>query len=160
MITQRTFRQRASRSVEILFALLACLSASNNAAATLGKSEGEIAKISAALHMEQVETKTERGYSVTTLSSRGLVVKEFVDPVTKLVFGISWRGTLTPNLRILLGFELSELKPKQAYRSLHYSHFETPNLMLDMGGRMGFSQGRAIRLDLLPSGVPRSEVMP
>jgi len=130
------------------------------AEATLGKSQEQIAKVAAGLHLEKSETQSAHGYSVRILSSSDLTVKEYVNPTTKMVFGVTWHGTRMPDLKLLLGFDPATLRQKGAYQPLHHSTIETPTLQLEMGGHVGLYLGRAIRRDLVPAGVDASEVKP
>ena len=139
---------------------VACLFVSTAAMATLGKPEAQIAKVASGLNLKKVETQTSQGYRLDVLSSHDLTVKEYVNPKTKLVFGVAWNGTRMPDLRLLLGFDPATLKGKGAYQPLHYSIVKTPTVLLEMGGRMGLYAGRVIRTDLLPAGVKPSEVAP
>jgi Protein of unknown function (DUF2844) len=139
---------------------VACLVVSDAAMATLGTREDQIAKVASGLNLKKVETQSSHGYSVNILSSNDLTVKEYVNPKTKLVFGVTWHGTRMPDLQLLLGFDPATLKGKGAYQPLHYSIIKTPTVTLEMGGRMGLYAGRAIRTDLLPAGAKPSEVAP
>jgi hypothetical protein len=137
-----------------------CLFVSTTAMATLGKPEDQIAKVASGLKLQKAETQSSHGYRVSVLSSPDLTVKEYVNPKTKLVFGVTWRGTRMPDLELLLGFDPATLKGKGAYQPLHYSTIKTPTVTLEMGGRMGLYAGRVIRTDLLPAGVKPTEVAP
>ncbi len=153
-------RRRVTQTLSIFLLAVACSFVPIDAAATLGKPQQQIAKVATGLHLEKVETRSNDGYSVETLSSRELTVKEYINPKTNLVFGVTWRGTRMPDLQLLLGFDPATLNKKGTYRPLHHSVIETPTLLLEMEGRVGLYAGRAIRLDLLPSGIERSEVKP
>ncbi|HXW55011.1 MAG TPA: DUF2844 domain-containing protein [Candidatus Cybelea sp.] len=152
------FRLALLRGAWVLPLAVACLVVST--AATLGKPEGEIAKVASGLKLKKVETQSSHGYSVAILSSHDLTVKEYINPKTKLVFGVTWNGTRMPDPQLLLGFDPATLQGKAAYRPLHHSIVKTSTVLLEMGGRMGLYAGRAIRTDLLPAGVKPLEVAP
>ena len=128
--------------------------------ATLGQPEQRIGRVASALHLEKIETKVAQHYSVSLLSSSDLVVKEYVHPTTKIVFGVTWRGTRMPDLLPLLGFDPATMKAKAAYRSPHRSYFETDTLVFESEGTVGRYAGRAVRLDLLPEGVDKKDIRP
>jgi hypothetical protein len=127
-------------------------------AATLGKPRGDVAQVQKTLGMaESVETAGQ-GYRFVTLSSPDLKIKEFVNPATGIVFGVSWRGARPPDVKLLLGVDPSNIQGPGVYRSLRVVHIETSTLFLEYGGFGKSYAGRGVRLDLLPAGVAASEV--
>jgi hypothetical protein len=142
----------------VFLALLLCLSGAGRA--TLGEREEQIANDRVALHLEKTETKSLDRYQYQILSSNDLEVKEYINPTTNVIFGVTWRGRQMPDLLVLLGFDPSVIKGPNVYRSLRYSRIETPTIILEMQGRPGLYFGRAVRLDALPSNVSPSEVVP
>ena len=129
--------------------------------AQLGQGEGQIIQDESKLGLRRTKTEeVAQRYLYHVLSSPGLVVKEYVDPKTRVVFAVSWRGTQMPDLLVLLGFDPAKLKSPSAGHSLHQSRIQTSTLLYESGGHMGFYLGRAIRTDLLPRDVAQTEVVP
>jgi Protein of unknown function (DUF2844) len=102
-----------------------------------------------------------RSYSVHELRARtGTAVKEFVSPVGQ-VFGISWHGPATPDLRQLLGeyfdqyMQAAQTTPRR-YRGV--VHIETEDLVFESGGHMRFKTGRAYLRSKLPDGVVPDDI--
>lgn len=157
---RRVLCNRFNCAISVALPLTIVLFLQSFAGATLGKPQEQIAKVGAGLHLEKSETQSAHGYSVRILSSSDLTVKEYVNPTTKVVFGVTWRGTRMPDLKLLLGFDPATLRQKGAYQPLHHSTIETPTLQLEMGGHVGLYLGRAIRRDLVPAGVDAAEVKP
>lgn len=143
------------------FVLLILFCFPSRANARLGGAEGQIEQDRIALHFTQkAQTQTQALYRYNVFSSPDLVVKEYVNPKNKLVFGVSWRGSRMPDLRVLLGFDPATLKGSGGIRSLHYRRVQTQTLLVEIESHTGFYVGHAIRTDLLPSGVSPSEVAP
>jgi hypothetical protein len=112
------------------------------------------------LHLQKSETRTGEGYRYTLLSSDDLVVKQFVNPATNSVFGTTWKGRRMPDLMALLGFDPYTISGPGVTRSLHATRIQTDMLSIEIVALMGRFQGRAVRADLLPQGVPASVVTP
>jgi hypothetical protein len=102
-----------------------------------------------------------RSYSVHELRApSGTAVKEFVSP-TGQVFGVSWQGPATPDLRQLLGeyfdqyMQAAQTAPSKYRRVVHV---ETGDLVFESGGHMRFKVGRAYLRSKLPEGVVADNV--
>jgi hypothetical protein len=102
-----------------------------------------------------------RSYSVHELrAASGTAVKEFVSPAGQ-VFGVSWQGPATPDLRQLLGeffdqyMQAAQTAPRTYRRVLH---IETGDLVFESGGHMRFKVGRAYLRSKLPEGVVADNV--
>ena len=156
----KTSCRRGTRAIEILFVAAVCLSLPIETMATLGKSEQQIDEVAKVLHSENVETQSVHGYIVKTLSSHDLTVKEYVNPKTKIIFGVTWRGMRMPDLLLLLGFDPSAMSGPQVHRSLRYTRIQTQTIILEMGGRPGSYVGRGILIRSLPARTLASEVAP
>jgi len=152
-----TKRPRSWRAWSFVLLLLILLWA-RAACATLGHSETEIGQDEKALKLEKSESGSGHGYKFVRLSSADFSVKEYVNPRTGLIFGVSWTGNRPPNLLFLLGFDPATLNGPGVHRSLRFDNIETSTLILQFGGAGGSYGGRAVRKDLLPPGVPASEV--
>jgi hypothetical protein len=129
------------------------------ASATLGHPESEIAGDQKSMQLSASRAGRERGYRFVSMSSPDFTVKQYVNPQTKVVFGVTWRGSRPPDFGILLGFDPAKVEGPRVYRSLRFAHIENSTLLLEFGGVPGTYVGRAVRLDLLPAGVSATEVM-
>lgn len=97
-----------------------------------------------------------RSYSIHQMRApSGTSVKEFVSPAGQ-VFGVSWQGPSTPDLRQLLGdyfdqyMQAAQTTPR-VFRRVVY--IETGDLVVESGGHMRFKVGRAYLRSKLPDGV-------
>ena len=144
------------RSIVLLSALLA----GSSAFAVLGQDVSSVqsdgARIKAA-----VNVLPGRSYSVHEMRApSGTAVKEFVSPAGQ-VFGVSWQGPSTPDLRQLLGeyfdqyMQAAQTTPRR-YRGV--LHIETEDLVFESGGHMRFKVGRAYLRSKLPEGVVADNV--
>jgi len=104
----------------------------------------------------QVRVVVDQAYSVHQLSSpSGTIVREFVSP-GGTVFGLSWQGPFTPDLRQLLGTHFDEyVQASQSDQGhiAHMVHVESGDLVVESAGHMRFSVGRAYLRSKMPSGV-------
>jgi hypothetical protein len=97
-----------------------------------------------------------QAYSVHEMhAATGTTVKEFVSPAGQ-VFGISWEGQYSPDLRQLLGdyfaqyMQAAQTTPRSFRRVVR---IETGDLVFESGGHMRFIVGRAYLRSKLPDGV-------
>lgn len=102
-----------------------------------------------------------RSYSIHQMRTpSGTSVKEFVSPAGQ-VFGVSWQGPSTPDLRQLLGeyfdqyMQADQTTPRVSRRVVH---IETGDLVVESGGHMRFKEGRAYLRSKLPDGVNIDDV--
>ncbi len=102
-----------------------------------------------------------RSYSVHQMRApSGTSVKEFVSPAGQ-VFGVSWQGPSTPDLRQLLGdyfdqyIQAAQTTPRVSRRVVY---IETGDLVVESGGHMRFKMGRAYLRSKLPDGVNVDDV--
>src|SRR6266487_3895670 len=128
------------------------------ASATLGHPESEIARDQKSMQLNASKAVSGRGHRFVSMSSSDFTVKQYVNPQTKLVFGVSWRGSRPPDLGVLLGFDPATVEGPGVYRSLRFTRIETSTLLVEFGGIPGTYAGRVVRLDLLPAGVSAAEV--
>lgn len=111
-------------------------------------------------HLRASETIiTRQLYSVHEMQTpAGTTIRQYVSPAGS-VFGISWRG-FPPDLRQLLGEHFDEYMAATS-QSSHRGrgvHIETDDLVVESGGHMRYSVGRAFLRSKLPSGVSRDEI--
>jgi len=144
------------RTVVFISALLL----SSSAFATLGQDVSSVR--SDGVHMKAtVSVLPGRSYSVHELRApSGTAVKEFVSTAGQ-VFGVSWQGPATPDLRQLLGeyfdryMQAAQTTPRTSRRVVH---IETEDLVLEAGGHMRFKMGRAYLRSKLPDGVRADDI--
>lgn len=146
------FKSRPAACVAVISVLLLIPVA---AFATLGEDVSSV-------HSDQVHSNAQlrivpgQAYSVHELhTAAGTIIKEFV-AANGIVFGVSWQGPFTPDLRQLLGHHFDEyMQASQPAtpRSARGTHIETNDLVVEATGHMRFKTGRAYLRSQLPSGV-------
>jgi hypothetical protein len=103
-------------------------------------------------------------YTITeSLLDNGTRVQEFVTPAG-LVFAVSWRGPVLPDLRAMLGDYLSIFQryteaTRQAGLRGGPVNLAQEGLVLRSGGRMGQFSGHAYLPNLVPAGVNIHELL-
>jgi hypothetical protein len=112
------------------------------------------------IQFQKSESHSAEGFQYTLFSSEDLIVKQYVNPATNKVFGITWKGKRVPNLLALLGFDPYKITGPGVSRSLHVTRISTQNLNINILVLMGHYSGSAVRTDLLPQGVSGSVVTP
>jgi len=97
-------------------------------------------------------------YSVHEMkTATGTTIREYVS-TAGTVFAVSWHG-FPPDLRQLLGEHFDEyMAAASGTRRGRGVHIETDDLVLESGGHMRYSVGRAFLNRKLPSGVSRDEI--
>ena len=96
------------------------------------------------------------GFTVHQIATKaGLTVKEYVS-ADGVVFGVSWHGSVFPDLSHLLGSYFAEFQRAAAaqatYRRRHIM-VHTQKLVVETGGHMRDLRGRAYLPALLPAGA-------
>jgi len=145
----------------VMFAAIV-LSATSPALAALGQPEASIEGDRQSLGGERT-TAVGPSYSVATITSTGLTVREYVSP-DGIIFAVSWRGIGIPNLSVLLGdyFQAYEdarsesLKKEPKLRGP--MAFATADLIIETGGHMRDLWGRAVAPALLPPSVTLQDI--
>ncbi len=147
----------AARQAAILSLFCFCLSGS--ALAALGEGEASIA-------LDQAQMKATRRvvaasqYTVHEIqTSAGTMVREYVS-LDGLVFAVSWKGPLMPDLQQVLGGYFA------AYRAAGRSQLvrrgslrlQQPGLVVHSGGRMRAFSGLAYLPQQLPANVTADEL--
>jgi hypothetical protein len=153
---------RSTAILTLAYALLALSIATcaNAAMADASTRDRPLVLNRTALHLRVIRTESRPSYVCTILTSNNLLVREFADSKTHIVFAVTWRAKKMPDIVALVGFDPGSIHALRSYRSLHLSRIETSNLLYEAGGHMGFYLGRVIRVDLMPIGVNRFEVRP
>jgi len=126
--------------------------------ATLGQDVSSVRDDQA--HLNASETVvTSQLYSVHEMKTPGgTTIREYVSPAGT-VFAVSWHG-FPPDLRQLLGEHFDEYMAaaSETARRGRGVHIETDDLVVESGGHMRYSVGRAFLSSKLPSGVSRDEI--
>lgn len=130
-----------------------------SARAGLGDSESAIETDRAFLKASTTVARNSK-YSVHVMKTNGLTVREYVSP-SGVVFAITWRGIRHPNINQLLSAYLPELEQAQnaQTKSMRRSNVTTTRLSLVLGGHSMDLTGKAIALDLLPSGMKKEDIL-
>jgi hypothetical protein len=106
----------------------------------------------------QIRLSNAPGYRVDEITTpQGTVVKEFISPAG-IVFAVSWRGPVMPNLAQTLGssyFGMLTAAEQQQRALLGHDHVQlrTPQLVVHAGGHMRQFFGVAYVPSLLPPNV-------
>ena len=127
--------------------------------AVLGEKAESVASDQQRLHGELRSTVGE-GLAVHEITAAdGTTVREYASPAG-VVFGVSWRGPVVPDLAQLLGSYFPEFQ--QAAQSPVRRHgplaVRTGRLVVEMGGHMRAFRGRAYLPGALPDQVSESVV--
>ncbi|HUI76275.1 MAG TPA: DUF2844 domain-containing protein [Bryobacteraceae bacterium] len=141
----------------VAVSLLVC-SSTIPAWAALGQSHESI-KFDMQVMKGKLATRELPGYSVKEITRPdGAILREFVSPQGQ-VFGVAWQGMTMPNLPQILGpsadafQKATQARPHRGPLSVHVGQ-----LVVETGGHMRAFRVRAIRLDLLPSGISEDVV--
>jgi uncharacterized protein DUF2844 len=136
------------------------LASASSAWAALGQPAASIENDRAAMQGE-LKVISADAFSVRQITTPGgTVVNEYVSP-SGLVFGVSWRGPVYPNLSQLLGNYFAQFQSAaRAQAPLHRRHIfvHTPELVAESGGHMRDFRGRAYLPASLPPGVSEASV--
>jgi Protein of unknown function (DUF2844) len=91
----------------------------------------------------------------------GVTVREYVSP-DGIVFAVSWRGPVPPDLSTLLGSYYDQYKAaaaaSKARQGLHHLTVQTDQVVVQTGGHMRDMWGRAFVPVLVPPGVDKTEI--
>jgi len=104
-------------------------------------------------------TRQMPGYSVEEITRPdGAILREFVSPQDQ-IFGVAWQGMTMPNLTQILGPSAEAFQ--KATEGTHHRgplSVHVGQLVVETGGHMRSFRARAVRRDLLPSGVSEDVV--
>jgi len=129
------------------------------ACATLGEPESSIAA-EPQLGRASIKATDLSAYRVheSQLPS-GTVVREYAAPNGN-VFAVTWRGPFVPNLKQLLGryFEEYAAGAKANHADHHHLEVRQSDLVVQAGGHMRATAGRAYLPQALPAGVTPGEL--
>ncbi len=139
---------------KLLFVLLLLLLGSAPAWAVLGEQVATVASDQKYLRGE-VRATVQQGYSVQQITGADRsVVNEYVSP-GGMVFGLSWRGPVMPNLQLLLGSYYARFQQAAQSRVRRRGPLvlRTDQLVVESGGHLRSFHGRAYVPGLLPKDV-------
>lgn len=138
----------------LLAVLLLLLLGSASAWAVLGEHVSTVTSDQKSLRGE-VRATVQQGYSVQQITAADrTVVNEYVSPAG-MVFGLSWRGPVMPNLQLLLGSYFSQFQQAAQSRVRRRGPLvlRTDQLVVESGGHLRSFHGRAYVPSLLPRNV-------
>jgi uncharacterized protein DUF2844 len=138
----------------VLF-LAALIASAPRASAALGE---PVRSVEGDLVMMQGDLKIipGEGFTVHQITTKaGITVKEYVS-ADGVVFGVSWRGAVFPDLSRLLGTYFAQFQraatAQAPFRRRHIM-VHTAQLVAETGGHMRDLRGRAYLPAMLPAGV-------
>ncbi len=103
----------------------------------------------------QLQSVSRPGYSLHEIKAAdGAVVREYVSP-DGMVFGVSWRAPVMPNLTQLLGSYITDFRQASNRRMRHRGPLivRTDRVVIESGGHMRAFQGRAYVPSLMPKNL-------
>lgn len=152
--------QATARSFALaLGAALLVTGAFRPAAAGLGETVGSVQSDLAKMK-GQLRVKSAAGYSVQEITTpAGTLVREYVSPAG-VVFAVSWRGPVVPDLRQTLGSYFPQLQAAENTQRLGHHHLEVrqSGLVVRASGHMRAFFGMAYVPGLLPPNFAVSDI--
>lgn len=142
-------------TIAVCLAVLPTIIDEGSVLAVLGESASTVERDRERLDGQRLSAP-ESSYTVETINSSGMVIREYVSP-DGLVFAVAWtqqKGIV--NLEQLLGSyyaEYSHATVTQPRQSQRFRRVETEHIVIETGGRMGAVWGRAWVRSLLPGGI-------
>jgi Protein of unknown function (DUF2844) len=109
------------------------------------------------------DVPTSANFTVEQITTpEGTVVSEYVDQ-GGTVFAVTWRGSMPPDVRALLGTYFKQYSDAAntgapSPLGLHASSVHASDVTVETGGHMGFMWGRAYLPARMPAGVSLSEI--
>ena len=129
--------------------------------AALGESADSVSSDEKVLSAIQRSTTVRNGYTVHEIDSVSTVVREYVS-TSGVIFGISWKGLVHPDLTQLLGSYagqyLEALLQTQRIKGSRSLRVKTNGVVVEKWGHMRNLQGRAYVPSLIPPGVSVDEI--
>jgi len=136
------------------------------AKAGLGGDRPQIKEDAQKLGLVQVRTGSGSGYSTVTLAlpeqngpgiQKTLTIKEYLD-LTGRIFAIAWKGSVPPDLSVILGSLFSRLSNLPPSQSRHRLFYQDDHLVLSVVGSGRFRVGRVWNPQALPTGFSPSQI--
>ena len=152
---------KSKLSIVFFSLVLAVLSYSPHAHATLGEAADSIARDLKALSATKGSTTRHTGYTIQEIVCAGTTVREYLN-LDGVVFAVAWRGRVNPDLTPLLGCYAAEFGAAMRQSPSEHGRrpltIKTNRLVVETGGHMGDLQGRAFLPALLPEGVSVEDI--
>ncbi|MBO9666341.1 MAG: DUF2844 domain-containing protein [Bdellovibrio sp.] len=108
--------------------------------------------------------KTTSGVNYTvseTTDAAGIKIRQYSD-ASGLIFAISWKGPVVPDLQLLFGNYTTEyratLEKRPKMRGSRYLKVDTGKIVVEGGGRQWDQKGRAYITKSLPSGFNLEDI--
>lgn len=142
-------------------AALGCFLVSRAALATLGADVSSIDTDRVRMKAAAVTTTTSALYSVHEIQApSGTIVREFANSAG-IVFAVTWRGPLPPNLRQTLGayFHKYQSAPRVGPHGHTHDVVEQPDLVVHSGGHLRAFLGSAYVPQLMPQGLTIDQLL-
>lgn len=145
-----------------MFFLICLILPAESALAVLGEDKKSVELDHQKLPGDRL-TITRSGYSIETIQSAGLTIKEYLAP-NGTVFAVTWDGNRFPDLVTLFGAYYNEYQQaSDIYRKqtkiLHGPlHLTSSRLVVETVGRSPHLRGRAYLPAFLPQGLLLKEV--
>jgi len=140
---------------------MAIIAAVQRVEASLGDSADTVESDRQSLMATRTATKAHSGYTVYEFNSTSTAVREYVSP-TGVVFGITWKGLVHPDLTQLLGSYAGEylvaLRQTPRQQGRRRLQVKTERVVVEKWGHMRNLQGRAYAPGLIPSGVNVNDI--
>ena len=171
--TSGTARSQKKRPVFLLLGFmidLALVAGAHPAPAEagLGDLRPEVMAKAQSLGLSLVRTDQREGYTALTFSHsesrtlpgrppRTLIVREFLDSAGRS-FAIAWKGSLHPDLSLLLGELSGHLPPVNSSSTRHRLFFQDGRLVISVLGTSLFQSGAAWDKTRLPPGVSPARI--
>jgi hypothetical protein len=129
--------------------------------ATLGGSVNSVATDRRMMTAVRGTTTVHNGYTVHEFETSSTTVREYVS-AKGIVFGLSWKGLMEPDLTQLLGSYASDYLNALARSARRHGsrqlQIKTRAVVVEKWGHMRSLQGRAYTPDLIPPGVSIDEI--
>ncbi len=142
-------------------AALGCFLVSRAALATLGADVSSVDTDRVRMKAAAVTTTTSALYSVHEIQTpSGTIVREFANSAG-IVFAVTWRGPLPPNLRQTLGayFQKYQSAPRVGPHGHTHDVVEQPDLVVHSGGHLRAFLGSAYVPQLMPPGLTIDQLL-
>jgi hypothetical protein len=133
-----------------------------SARAALGSDAASVLADGARLHVD-IHSEMRQQYEVLEFSTAtGINVREYLNR-DRMVFAVSWRGPVPPDLEQLLGAHFTSYAAALAavtHPGIHRSlRVESSGLIVELGGHLRAYVGRAYLAALMPAGVTAAEFL-
>lgn len=140
---------------------LGCFLVSRAALATLGGDVSSVDSDRVRMKAAAVTTTTSALYTVHEMQTpSGTIVREFANSAG-IVFAVTWRGPLPPNLRQTLGtyFQKYQSAPRVGPHGHTHDVVEQPDLVVHSGGHLRAFLGSAYVPQLMPQGLSIDQLL-